>query len=150
MSRVLLTALSCFILGSGIVWSGEERPNAAKNLQGKWRGTTLKINNVEAAVEDAKAFQVTMKGDEMILMTCRGDRCIERKKTFRIDPTKTPMEIDLTSLDGAEKGQTQLGIFSMEEGRWKLCVPFSGGGRPTTFKTKVDDGLMVIELERVE
>jgi uncharacterized protein (TIGR03067 family) len=63
------------------------------------------------------------------------------------------MEIDLTPLDGLEKGKTQRFIFSMENDRLRLCAHRSvktADNRPTEFKTKAEDGLILVLLKRVE
>lgn len=85
-------------------------------------------------------------------MTCKGDRCIERKKKYKLDTTKAPMWVDLTSLDGQEKGSTQLSIFSLNKDELKLFAAFFKGAsaeRPTEFKTQAGDGMGVIVLRRV-
>lgn len=65
---------------------------------------SLEVEEKVAPGEDAKVFRVAIKPGEMSFMTCRGDRCAERKKEYKLDPAGSPMRIDLTSLDGREKG----------------------------------------------
>jgi uncharacterized protein (TIGR03067 family) len=137
--------------GSGTASGDDAGYRVAKRLQGEWVGTGLEINGKKASEEDAKAFRLAIKSDEITLMTCRGDRCIERKKKYKLDSAKSPMWIDLTTLDGQEKGTTQLSIFSLDEDELRLCTAFSteaSAERPTEFKTRAGDGMLIVVLRR--
>jgi hypothetical protein len=60
--------------------------------------------------------------------------------------------MDITWLDGAQKGQTLACIYSLEKDRLQLCFPRSlkqFKNRPAEFKTREADGLMLLVLERV-
>ena len=48
----------------------------------------------------------------------------ERKQTFKLDPAKSPKEIDITSLDGQEKGKTAACIYKLEKDRLTICIPY--------------------------
>ena len=39
------------------------------------------------------------------------------KSSFKLDPSKSPKEIDLIGLDGPQKGKTMQGIYRLEDGR---------------------------------
>ena len=74
---------------------------------------------------------------------------VERKKSFKLDPGKTPKEIDISSLDGS----TAACIYKLEKDRLTICMSYFTKGpskRPTEFKTGAEDGLMVLTLEKVK
>jgi uncharacterized protein (TIGR03067 family) len=149
--RVLLV-LALVAASSGAAPGDDTAARVTRSLQGEWVGTDLEINGKKASDEDAKAFRLSIKSDEINLMTCRGDRCIERKKKYKLDSAKSPMWIDLTTLDGQEKGSTQLSIFSLNKDELRLCTAFSkeaAAERPTEFKTRAGDGMAIIVLHRV-
>jgi uncharacterized protein (TIGR03067 family) len=153
MRQRAMLVLLLFAVASGPTRGDDAAQEAAKSLQGEWRAVKLRANGVEASEDDVKAFRMAVKGDEITLMTCKGDRCIERRKKYKLDPTKSPREIDLTALDGQEQGATQPCIYSVDEGRLRLCAPLSATGsskRPDEFKTRAGDGLMVVVLERAK
>lgn len=152
MRGMMMSAILFVAVGAGLAPGGEDPARVAKDIQGEWEGVSLEIAGEEAPEEDAKAFRVAIRPGEMSFMTCRGDRCVERKKEYKLDPAKSPMRIDLTTLDGQEEGTTQLGIFSLKGDDLKLCVPLfehAPSGRPAEFKTKPGDGRGVIVLRRV-
>jgi RNA polymerase sigma-70 factor (ECF subfamily) len=77
----------------------------------------------------------------------------ERKKTFKMDPSKAPKELDITSLDGQEKGMTAACIYRLDGHRLMICIPYfvkDPSVRPKEFKSGADDGLMLLTLERVK
>jgi uncharacterized protein (TIGR03067 family) len=86
-------------------------------------------------------------------MTVHGDNGRERKKTFKLEPAKTPKEIDITSLDGQEKDTTAACIYKLEKDRLTICMPYfvkDSSVRPKEFKAGADDGIMLMTLERVK
>lgn len=152
MLRSMISALVLVAVGSGLASGGDDADRVATKLQGQWVGTALEVNGEKAPEEDAKAFRMTITSDEIILMTCKGDRCIERKKKYTLDTSKSPMWINLTTLDGQEKGTTQLSIFSLGKDELKLCTaafPKASAERPTEFKTIAGDGMLVVVVRRV-
>jgi RNA polymerase sigma-70 factor (ECF subfamily) len=60
----------------------------------------------------------------------------------------------MTSLDGNERGMTAACIYELKGEQLKLCIPYfynrvDPSKRPTEFKTKDGDGLMLYVLERL-
>ena len=156
MSRGLLMTLAfaLFVVGAGssVASADDVASRVVKDLQGDWQGVALSLNGTKAATEDAKAFRLTVKGDDIYFATCKGDCCIESQRKYKLDASQSPMWIDLTSLDGREKGSTQLGIFSLNKDELKLCTASSteaSAKRPTEFRTQPRDGRTVIVLRRV-
>ncbi len=140
------------VIGSGIASGDDPTSQVATNIQGEWVGIELEIDGKKLAEEEAKVFRASIKADEIILRTCRGENCIERKKRYRLESARTPMWIDLDTLDGKEKGSTQLSIFSLDKDELKLCSAFSekaSSERPTEFKTKPGDGMLIVVFRRV-
>lgn len=75
------------------------------------------------------------------------------KSSFRVDPGKSPKEIDLFSLEGAQKGKTMEGIYKLEGGTLTVCVrdvAAADKGRPEKFYTEADAGLGLIVLKRAD
>ena len=78
MSYRTMLVLVLVAAGSGSASGDDAASRVAKSLQGEWVGTGLEINGTKAPEEDAKAFRLAIVSDEITLMTCKGDRCIER------------------------------------------------------------------------
>lgn len=151
MLRDLTPLLVLVALGSDLGPAEDDARDVAARLQGEWVGTALEVDGAKGSEEDAKAFRLTIKSDEMTIMSCRGERCVERKKTFRLDAARSPMWIDLTTSDGEEKGTTEPGIFALDHDELKLCTTaFKGASpeRPTDFRTVSGDSRLVLVLKR--
>jgi RNA polymerase sigma-70 factor (ECF subfamily) len=123
---------------------------AAKELQGEWKAVEVEIQGEKSPEDQVKNFRVVIKGD--ILNIEVGNLGIRRKK-FKLDPTKTPKAMDLTSLDGPAKGKDHAAIYELEKGRLRICFPDWTGGpakRPPEFRTQPGDGYGLLTLERVK
>ena len=114
----------------------------------------VEVKGKKAAKDDAevKTMRFVIKDDGITLPSPTGDGK-DRKKTFKVDPTKSPKEIDITSLDGQEKDQTAACIYKLDKDRLTICIPYftkDPSIRPKEFKAGADDGIMLITLERVK
>ena len=123
----------------------------AKKLEGEWRAVEMEVNGKKDSSAGVKDLRMIFKDHEITLKSASHEGR-ERKKKFKLDTRSSPKGIDITSLDGQEEGQTAAGIYSLEEGRLRLCIPDrpkDPSKRPTDFRTRDGDGLMLLVLERV-
>lgn len=72
---------------------------------------------------DGAAYAATFGGDTV-------------KGTLKIDPTKTPKQIDATDAEG----KTMLGIYKFEKGMFTVCFAAPGKERPKEFSVKDGTG----------
>jgi uncharacterized protein (TIGR03067 family) len=124
--------------------------NDAKNLQGTWQAVDLEANGEKQSDDQIKELQVVFKGDQVFAVKPDGEG---RKVKFKLDSSKTPNAIDLIAIDGSDQGKTAAGIYSLENGRLRLCVNLFGKDttqRPTEFKTRSGDGVGFVTLERAK
>jgi uncharacterized protein (TIGR03067 family) len=56
--------------------------------------------------------------------------------TYRLDPSKTPKELDMMPGGGANQGSTLKGIYQIEGDTLYVCLAAPGEGRPTEFESK--------------
>jgi uncharacterized protein (TIGR03067 family) len=66
---------------------------------------------------------------------------------YTIDPTKKPKAIDLTPLDGVNRGKKLPGIYAWEGDLLKLAWS-DRGVRPTDFVSKEDSGVVLFVLKK--
>jgi RNA polymerase sigma-70 factor (ECF subfamily) len=150
MVRITLMTLLAF---AGIAArAADPAADEVKQLQGEWRAVAVELRGKALTKEEARTMRWVIKGNELTFGdTDHPGR--ERKKTFKLDPSKTPKELDLTSLDGQEKGTTAACIYRRDGDRLTICLPYfvkDPSIRPTEFKAGADDGLMLLTLERVK
>jgi uncharacterized protein (TIGR03067 family) len=133
-----------------LVAAEPQSANDAKNLQGTWQAVDLETNGGKSPVDQVKELQIVFKGDLVYAVKPEGEG---RKVKFKLDSSKTPNAIDLIAIDGSDKGKTAAGIYSLNDGRFRLCVNLFGKDttqRPTEFKTQAGDGVGFITLERAK
>jgi uncharacterized protein (TIGR03067 family) len=58
----------------------------------------------------------------------------------KLNPTKTPKEIDATDSDGPNKGKTILGIYTLQKGVFTVYFAPTGSARPTEFAATTGPG----------
>ena len=66
--------------------------------------------------------------------------------TYVLDPTKTPKQIDATTVG---RPGTQAGIYAISGNTLKLCLSQQGGRRPEEFATQKGSDTILIVLQRL-
>jgi uncharacterized protein (TIGR03067 family) len=136
--------LSC-PLGAGLHAQGDAE-KSSKELQGEWRAIEFQIGGSPAPKEVVQKARLSITGDQM---TWDSGGTSVRKSRIRLDPSKSPKEIDITALEGPGKGTTYPGIYSLEKGRLRLCYSHTKD-RPKSFTTERGGLQELIILERVK
>ena len=127
----------------------QDKEKAVKELQGTWDGV--------------RADQGGNKGQLGVVWEVKADKIIETRTAtgeeigewkYRIDPTKTPKEIDLTPSVGPAAGKTLKGIYKIEKDTLTICCVAGKvkdpetKERPTEFDTKKRDGVLILSFQR--
>src|SRR5439155_15390998 len=108
-----------------------KQPTAANPLRGDWKP----IDYGPSVFFPAEIWSV---GPEQIVVTARANR---RTFSYKLDPTAIPPAIDLTALDGPDKGKTYPGIFSRDGDYLEVCYDDRAGAkRPKAFVTTSEFG----------
>jgi RNA polymerase sigma-70 factor (ECF subfamily) len=126
--------------------------NELEKLQGEWRAVEAEVNGKKDRSAGVKDLRITFKGNEITIGGASGEGP-GRKKKFKLDPSSSPKGMDITSLDVQEEGQTTAGIYSLDDGRLRICIPDRAKDlrkRPTELRTRNGDGLLLLVLERVQ
>lgn len=125
-------------------------PDAAKKalaeLDGNWAIESLVFNG-EDITEKVKLRFVIKAG----VMTLKGDEAIEKdylKIGLKLDATTSPKCIDLTILDGGQKGTVMEGIAELKGDVLRLCIKTQGADRPTEFKSAENSSIALLKLKR--
>jgi uncharacterized protein (TIGR03067 family) len=146
MRCCVLIASCLFFQAVGAVRSPGEGDEDGKQLQGDWRALELQTGGNAAPKGVVEKARVEVKGDEM---TWHSGGKVVRKSRFRLDPGKSPKEIDLTVRDGPGKGTTYPGIYSLEKGRLRLCYSHTKD-RLKEFRAGRGELRELVILERVK
>lgn len=119
-----------------------------KNLQGKWIWVSVDMGDgwtvCPTAIADHGAVVIK---DDVITFGHKGS---EAKWKFTVDLSTKPKVIDLELLEGDSKGRKMSGIYSIEQGELRLCLPThrDKATRPSSFDIKEADRLFVGTLTK--
>jgi RNA polymerase sigma-70 factor (ECF subfamily) len=115
---------------------GAPKEGAAKTdlekLQGTWVAVSLESGGGKAAEEEVKGLTLVVK-DDKATMTSPDGRTDDG--VLKLDPGKTPKEIDLVVNEGGQD-KAHPGIYKLEGDTLTLCVSHPPDERPGAFATK--------------
>jgi uncharacterized protein (TIGR03067 family) len=101
-----------------------------EHFQGNWSVAQFVHNGNPANASDLENVHLKIKGNKYILQNAEGDN----NGTFKLNPAKSPKEIDATTDDGT----TVHGIYEIGENTIRLCYAGEGDSRPTEFTAEAD------------
>jgi uncharacterized protein (TIGR03067 family) len=130
-----------------VVQAQADADKALKELQGKWRAVEIQSSGISAPKEEAEKALLEIKDDEWFWLS---GGPVDVKSRMRLDPSKSPKEIDITYLDGPAKGSTFPGIYELEKGLLRICCSATKDpkDRPKEFKIKRGQLRELLVLER--
>ena len=139
----------CVLSGvAGFMYPRVGRPAAADNrpdwdkLQGVWALVALTMGGVS----DSPEVQQLKQGNKEVVF--EGDTTfILMPVNFRLDPTKTPKQIDLIPKQ-QNPGFVFPGIYELNGDELKVCFNTPGAERPTRFVSEKDSLVMLLVLKR--
>lgn len=145
MARLLALAAMAFGLS---VAAGDKAPKDAKaeleKLTGTWKGVSVVRDGKEVPKPEAEAVRLVVTGEKYTLT----EGAEEIEGTHKLDPTKTPKEIDAIRTKGPHKGETMKGIYQLSEDSFVVCFAAPGKDRPKELKAEGGPGLRVLAFKR--
>jgi uncharacterized protein (TIGR03067 family) len=121
----------------------------AQELQGEWQGIDFQTSGI--AVRDMKNRRWIIRDDQRIeFYFIRDWRSQESNVRFRLDPAKSPKQIDFLIhwRDPDWKDRTLLGIYTLDRDRLTICTN-NKGKRPTEFTSTNENGNTLSTFQRV-
>jgi uncharacterized protein (TIGR03067 family) len=113
-------------------------------FEGTWTFASMEFEGQEIPAKDLADSRLICKGNEFTAKTGEGTT----KGTFQVDPTASPKTIDVTMADGADKGKTLLGIYTLTADTYRVSLAGPGKPRPTEFVSKAGSGNAVETLKK--
>ncbi len=96
-----------------------------KTLDGTWNISALEVGGNKMPASGTIAVKGARFTTESMGATYEGK--------LKIDEKAKPHTIDMVFTAGPEKGNTNRGIFELDDDTWRLCLNMHGGERPTRF-----------------
>jgi uncharacterized protein (TIGR03067 family) len=151
--RSALVTLFCAL---GLVVSGGTAPRAGekadvekelKKFHGVWTFESVEAGGKKASAADFKGLTVTFAGDKYTVK--KGEDVIQVGRQ-KLDPSQSPKAIDVTVIEGLNKGAVMLGIYVIDGDTLKVCFDEEGKKRPTEFKSAPGSQTFVNVHKRVK
>jgi uncharacterized protein (TIGR03067 family) len=145
MRFYLSAALACLALA---FISNTQAEEAKKDIvQGTWEITDGTVSGKPAPAEMRQGIKFKFDGEKLLLSVPGSTQ----ECTFKLDAAKKPKALDITALDGPNKGKTLLAIYELKGEELKLCLPnHDNQDRPTEFKSPEGSSLAVFVLKRAK
>lgn len=135
--RCATSVILLFFFSQLSVASGSNKSDLDQ-LQGTWKEVSAQYNGVDLPAEKLAGHVVTLviKGD-VLTETTVGQEDQPSRATIRLDPAKSPKEIDTTDKepDPGQQAKVFLGIYKIEGDTFTECFGRAGVSRPTKFKS---------------
>ena len=103
-----------------------------KKFQGAWTFKSIQAGGKDEPPAEFKRITVTFEGDKYTVR--QGNEVIQVAK-HKLDPSKSPKTVDVTVVEGENKGTVLCGIYEISGDTLKVCFDPKGKKRPTEFKT---------------
>jgi uncharacterized protein (TIGR03067 family) len=115
-------------------------------MAGTWQAVSYALNGEKASEEDLMKIKLIFdaNGKAMALR----DGKVFLASTTKIDPTKTPMTVDIVYTEGDLKDKTSHGIYKIEGDLLTICRAPQDKARPTEFSSKPGSGLTLMTYQR--
>jgi uncharacterized protein (TIGR03067 family) len=136
------------IAAVGLLLAADKPPEPAaqkdlERLQGTWNLVSAKKDGQPLAAEKVERTTIVFEGNTFRFPGLAED-VTSKEGTVRLDATKKPKRMDATSTDG----EVMLGIYELEEDRYKVCFAPAGKPRPGAFTSQPGSGYILQVWQR--
>ena len=132
---------------AGLLSAADEGTKAElAKMKGTWQGVSGEVDGRKANPMELEKTFLVIEGDRYTLQLPDA----VRKGTFKIDPAKSPKQIDVTAADGPDKGKTMRGIYELKGATLRYCLAQPQKDRPTEFTSKAGSGHVLYVHKRME
>ena len=136
--------------GIGLLSAAQKEGADKKELekfQGRWVLVSATIDGKALDEDEFKNRSVVFKGEKMTFLYKDKER---GTASLKIDPSKSPAQIDTTNEDGPAKGLGLKGIYKFDGDTLTLCFVLPSKDRPTEFASKPGSGTVLSVHKRAK
>jgi uncharacterized protein (TIGR03067 family) len=118
-----------------------------EKIAGNWVLDVAESRGERVPDDVFKGFRLTINKDGTFMVRLEND---ERRGHLKIDPTKSPLTLDIVLETGSDAGKTQPAIYSFETGALTICTGEYNKDRPAAFTTKDKPGTTLLKFKKVK
>ena len=145
MLRALLLLTTIGLGLASIAPADDKQPAAQGALEGAWKLTSVQLNAQPLPMEKLQDARLVVRGPKYSLTLA--DTRLEM--THELLNDQRPRSMDLTIVEGPEKGKTFHAIIKLEGNTLTVCRNIQPDKeRPTEFASKPDSGLLLVVWTR--
>lgn len=136
---------AAFVLASLAVASAQPADDV-KAAAGKWTISKATVGGTDYTAKfSSLRLELTPDGAYTLVVNGKTD-----KGTVKVDPTKTPKEMDVLGKEGPNAGKTIKTIYKLDGDTMTVCYELGDGPRPTAFESKAGTTVFLAEYKRAK
>jgi uncharacterized protein (TIGR03067 family) len=152
MKRAIVFVATVLLAYAGTAGGGDSKKDQDQ-MQGIWLVESFLDSDPKGGIppDIVKDFRALVQGDKLTVLLKDKDKIKDKdvmSLKFTLDPSKSLKAVDLTYLDGPEKGKMVLAIYKFDGDKLVMAINDPGLPRPTAFTTKEGTKVFVITLKR--
>jgi uncharacterized protein (TIGR03067 family) len=118
----------------------------SQRIQGSWSRSGVVLGDIPIPADSLKSIGLKLQDGKY---EKTGNVSEPEKGTYVLDTSKNPVNLTMTCTEGANAGQTILGICQLDGDTFRICVNLPGTNRPASFvKTSDTDSLFIETYKR--
>jgi len=125
--------------------AAEKDTSVTAQMIGTWTCVTATVNGKPLSDTAVRKLHLTMTATRY---KTERDAEVLFDSTFRLDPTKAPMHINMVGTEGDLIGKEAQGIIAVEGNTLKICYTMPGKPRPTAFASGTNSEAYLIIWKR--
>ncbi len=115
-----------------------------ERLRGRWRFVALEIEGQRLSKDSFGGAKIIIDGDNFASIGMGGTY----SGKVSLDETSHPKRIDMNFLDGLHAETASVGLYTLDQEQWTICLGFAGRERPVCFHTTPGSGHVLESLRR--
>jgi uncharacterized protein (TIGR03067 family) len=120
----------------------------SQRIQGSWLRSGVVLGDIPIPADSLKSISLKLQDGKY---EKTGNVSEPEKGTYVLDTSKNPVNLTMTCTEGANAGQTILGICQLDGDTFRICVNLPGTNRPASFvKTSDTDSLFIETYKRIQ
>jgi uncharacterized protein (TIGR03067 family) len=142
--KLLLVMVVALLVSAGRAGQDADKQDKdEKKIVGAWVIVSGEKGGEKVPEEKFKEDKLVFGADGKIIHQRPGK---EMELTFKLNPAKTPKEIDVTE----SENEVHKGIYVLDKDSLKICVAHAPDERPTEFATQAGTKTFLLLLKRAE